>query len=384
MKSFIAPALLAAAAVGQTTKYTASLGGGFGTVEWIVNDGTVGGRGVSTMIVTYNTTGQDSTACPDGFNYHVHELWQDTQNTQDVGAQCGSDNTGGHYVPNRMCDSISFPGAECVMTDGRGIITTCEVGDLAGRFGALPVNSEGTMTYTDYWSDPSMFEDRSVVVHCGSPRVSCGKIIAAAAPDSVVGAGGATLVADFAAWGMVTLNGDSGSVNVQLTIPTENASQYGEGYQFSYHIHEKWENDDDVAVLADCGAAFTGGHWDPMWACGPASQYNQNANCLDCLAANATYSCTPTSDPYACEVGDLSGRFGALTVAADGTLSYDGAAGQLFLNDMAAGTNTLSIVIHGAGGARIACAKLAAPSSTSSVAAFAPSVLLVAFLAQFF
>merc|ERR1712166_976849 len=54
-----------------------------------------------------------------------------------------------------------------------------------------------------------------------------------------------------------------------------------------WHIHDKWTHTDktDAYGADDCGPAFTGGHWDPTFQCGPASdnslevcktEYNKN------------------------------------------------------------------------------------------------------------
>ena len=126
----------------------------------------------------------------------------------------------------------------------------------------------------------------------------------------------------------------------------------------SWHIHEKWTHTDAVGRVGptDCGPAFTGGHYDPTFACGPASQHRKmvdgtNAGacaslpfapaaackkeedkCFErgCVGPSSAsldegisaYTCSPTSagyiaQPFQCEVGDMSGKFGGVTMESD-------------------------------------------------------------------
>lgn len=98
---------------------------------------------------------------------------------------------------------------------------------------------------------------------------------------------------------------------------------------FAYHVHTHWTqaSGKTVATGAQCGSDFTGGHWDPTAACGPASG---NAACAACPDQLDPYNCKPetfkwfepnqynsgnkyvTGNPDACELGDLSNMFGTL------------------------------------------------------------------------
>lgn len=314
------------------------------------------------MSVTYDTTGKDSTACPNGYNWHVHESWNNATATQGIGGtECGSGETGGHYIPNRPCSNITYPAADCAATKA---FENCEVGDFSARYMPIPVNSSGSWTnQIDWYSIPSTFENRSVVVHCGSPRVSCGKIEMASG-GSISTSAGTTYTATFADvfTGTVTLNSMTGQLTVDLDVI--NSTLYPAATTFGYHIHEKWTHASATSAEgANCGGSFTGGHWDPNHGCGPASQY-ASTNCSVC--SGSTYACTPSAAAYACEAGDLSGRFGSLTVGAAGAVDYTSATGQFLFPS--ASDSGLSIVIHAAGGARVACASLVAPSPSPSPA----------------
>jgi len=102
----------------------------------------------------------------------------------------------------------------------------------------------------------------------------------------------------------------------------------------SFHIHDKWTYGDTAQSIGqgsadrigiECHENFTGRHFDPWMACGPTSG---NAECLDnggCIPPSSVYedsefyidqySCDPENFDliaYACEVGDLSGKYGTI------------------------------------------------------------------------
>lgn len=90
----------------------------------------------------------------------------------------------------------------------------------------------------------------------------------------------------------------------------------------TYHIHSKWTGTSTSAVGGTaCGASATGGHYDPYLACASASGQATNCDLLSRTTAKGyTYACSPTnyfgSKLYDyCEVGDLSGKFGTVTVS---------------------------------------------------------------------
>jgi hypothetical protein len=136
-----------------------------------------------------------------------------------------------------------------------------------------------------------------------------------------------------------------------------------------WHIHEKWGH---VAGFESgfggeqCSAKWTGGHYDPTYACGPFSEYmgtkcnNGTHGCVGPSSASmdeniATYTCNPTSagyieQPFQCEVGDLSGKFGTHSMGAVATHDDPYMPGADRLANR-------SIVFHCAAG-RIFCGKL--------------------------
>ncbi len=99
----------------------------------------------------------------------------------------------------------------------------------------------------------------------------------------------------------------------------------------SYHAHTLWTNSTvDSSSNAFCGAAYTSGHYDPSLACSSASE-DIKSKCVSLgrTAASAwTYPCT--ADAYSkgnlalCEVGDFSGKFGALMPTVKGGSIFEG------------------------------------------------------------
>jgi hypothetical protein len=159
-------------------------------------------------------------------NYHLHQQW--TTIDSDVGFspdECGVNVTGGHYdpffgcgpasgVPTEQCAAIGKPteAYECSpeMYDA-GSYSKCEVGDLSGKSGPIPVSVTTGEATILVLGDPFAAEnahyvaDRqfapaknfaSIVFHNGSPRVLCGKLTQYTLGSASHGAShGASLVA---------------------------------------------------------------------------------------------------------------------------------------------------------------------------------------------
>ncbi|KAF1960401.1 hypothetical protein CC80DRAFT_489564 [Byssothecium circinans] len=125
------------------------------------------------------------------------------------------------------------------------------------------------------------------------------------------------------------------SVGVDGTVTLKGLPK--EGGPFIYHIHA-------AAVPADGNCTATGGHLDPMQA-GTASTYK-------CDAKN----------PQWCEIGDLSGKYGAVE-AGNGEFSAKWTDRYISTNanekDYA---GKLSVVIHSADKKRLACANFVVKS----------------------
>ena len=90
-----------------------------------------------------------------------------------------------------------------------------------------------------------------------------------------------------------------------------------------YHFHEFWSYYDiNDRFGSYCGSSYTGGHWDPWLGCGSATGNDYCQTQGGCAVGSpvlgeshdGTYQCSNMADTnlYTCEVGDLSGIFGAL------------------------------------------------------------------------
>ena len=140
------------------------------------------------------------------------------------------------------------------------------------------------------------------------------------------------------------------------------------GDTLGYHLHTTWINAVDSS-RTECGADVTGGHYDPTFKCGPASEAKNEPQCM-----NANYECSH-SDPNKCERGDLSGKFGALVVEDDftatKTISDDnqGATMQDFVEDNSSrdASRWSSIVFHDLAkeGERVLCCKIVLEEQSS-------------------
>lgn len=117
-----------------------------------------------------------------------------------------------------------------------------------------------------------------------------------------------------------------------------------EVFPFPWHVHQfPFPHD---GTVTPCGAAITGGHYDPLGAI-----QNQNYT-TDCSS----------NTPQNCEIGDLSGKFEPFPNSDPLTRQYDDRYLSLY------GVNSIigrSIVIHFTNGSRLICANIGYPSSDS-------------------
>ena len=146
-----------------------------------------------------------------------------------------------------------------------------------------------------------------------------------------------------------------------------------------YHIHTSWTNTTTSSSAGSdyCGAANTGGHYDPNLACGYSSS--------SCLALNrssaARYDCNHENydaGEYAlCQIGDLSGKFGTIygsnSIFTQSSVLYDVQPPYVsnYLQSNKLSTMWSSIVFHCADNARLVCAKFELiPTGQSSICTF--------------
>ncbi|GMF62750.1 unnamed protein product [Phytophthora fragariaefolia] len=126
---------------------------------------------------------------------------------------------------------------------------------------------------------------------------------------------------------------------------------------YKWHIHTKWNSTLSSDSFKQCSKAATDNHYDPLRACGSASEYIDEA---DCKAKSLTYACNPsnyTANPLVCEKGDLSGKFGAFSLGEDAAVSGQWTDEHFPLPSET--SHTWSIVLHAVCGTqtpRIACA----------------------------
>mmetsp|Transcript_3963 Transcript_3963/g.6202 ORF Transcript_3963/g.6202 Transcript_3963/m.6202 type:complete len:286 (-) Transcript_3963:202-1059(-) len=164
------------------------------------------------------------------------------------------------------------------------------------------------------------------------------------------------------------------SFSIDLTNYDEGSCDLSSG--MSYHIHTYWNNNSvSSGANAYCGLSYTGNHFDPNLACSQASEDSGSGGLCEDLGRTATstppyeYSCNTSNyenGRYAfCEVGDLSGKFGATTSTGrvyeelTGYIDYQPPYIANFKQGDAVSHQWQSIVFHCKnGGARLVCAEL--------------------------
>ena len=124
--------------------------------------------------------------------------------------------------------------------------------------------------------------------------------------------------------------------------------------KLNWHVHER-------AIPEDGSCGDTGGHWDPTFGCGGASQYQGEGDWCELLAADASetgspsvitgrvnpQTCEPKEDITKCEMGDLSSKMKQVRIRRGTQRFYDEYISNLD------NIKDLSIVFH-CGGPRVA------------------------------
>ena len=132
---------------------------------------------------------------------------------------------------------------------------------------------------------------------------------------------------------------EDGTMDYEADIKLAN-QLFSPGATRKYHLHSgflgndatvgaKTPGDDTSGV---CGDSFTLGHYDPFEACGPASTATKPPSEGGTGCTTDTDYCSDKSDGVleggqaagACEVGDLSGRFGPLPTENDFIITEEG------------------------------------------------------------
>lgn len=111
----------------------------------------------------------------------------------------------------------------------------------------------------------------------------------------------------------IMANLDFSRVN-QAEIAKFDGNCTGSVTSWKWHIHTKWSSSKSSASYKQCSRAATDNHYDPLRACGLASEYIADP---ECKAKSKNYMCSPEvypAHPEKCEKGDLSGKFGVFKV----------------------------------------------------------------------
>jgi len=158
------------------------------------------------------------------------------------------------------------------------------------------------------------------------------------------------------------------------------------GGQLNWHVHQYPVSQtlaniravDETGNAAGCGSLVTGGHYDPTFACGGASQNKANGICAILRATDqdpagnglvkGAYACT-TTDQSQCEIGDQSGKMGKLDATKRRRKGRINGGGKDYWMEPIANLEGKSMVLHCCVpdpdpalppncGARLACANL--------------------------
>lgn len=173
----------------------------------------VKGSGAATWSV-FITDEEREELCPFGqLNWHIHQFraqespadssyrfggYAKSEETPDVGAQCGGDTTGGHTDDSLKCGGASQARREGNCDDVepadysaacKEAQDNCEYGDISGKVGKISLDKVwARQSYHDtYLQDLKTYNGMSMVLHCCSknadetlncsPRVACANML---------------------------------------------------------------------------------------------------------------------------------------------------------------------------------------------------------------
>ncbi|KAF9193188.1 hypothetical protein BGZ50_007728 [Haplosporangium sp. Z 11] len=129
-------------------------------------DKVAGGMNISVAVAKGLTSAIQ--VLPTGFDYHVH--------VHPVGPNNNCTATGAHLDPAKV--GVAKP---CDPTN----LTTCQTGDLAGKYGNLMGTADGSIPKTTYLDTQLTFTGegeeamvgRSIVIHNNGTRIACANIV---------------------------------------------------------------------------------------------------------------------------------------------------------------------------------------------------------------
>lgn len=273
--------------------------------------------------------------------YHVHE-WPVPQKISKNQQMCDNYNVGGHFNPFNIDTGAGYPDPATTTPE------KYEVGDFSGKFGVL----NNTADYKRNFTDPNVqlygkntIIGRSLVIYKdeeASPRWICATIWPG--NDTPMNVAHATFT--YPVIGHIVLRQPKGMWYAETQIYME--LNYGtmstvQTMNHNWHVHELPMGDDMLSAVNRCQSVK--GHYNPYQ--------------VD-LSGSYTSMCS-AENQFRCELGDLSGKHGKLTIRAN-----DGRSVKYFFSDMQlplSGPQSIvgkSIVIHEAnsGGARLSCADI--------------------------
>ena len=242
-----------------------------------------------------------------GHSWHVHE-----NPIQANDSTCMS--AGGHYNPRAVDTSSANYSQNC----GPLNPLQCEVGDLSSKGGPIHFSEErGRLLYTDTdlpispTAEDLSIANLSLVVHQANgsgSRLSCANLTQLLGREAA-----AVFSEEDGVSGTITFSQRTPFDPTTVMIDLKNLSFRAGGY----HVH-----DTPIGAGDDkCSEQFTGGHWNPHNVTDPVIN--------------------GTNDQY--EVGDLSGKFGSLSMVNDTCMTFVDQNLPLF------GANSVigrSVVIH--------------------------------------
>lgn len=273
-----------------------------------------------------------------GGGYHVHE-WPVPQQVLESEAMCDAAHVGGHFNPLAVVVDALYPAPAATTPD------KYEVGDISGKFGVLNNMNSYEMNITD----PNMqlfgknsIVGRSVVIHKGGDgaRWICTTI----SPDDSVLMETAYAKFTYPVIGYMVFRQpkDMWFAETQIYVELDYATTFSSRtVDHNWHVHVQPVGDDELLQTNRCQSVT--GHYNP-YAVDLEGDYSSECN---------------TYKHFRCEIGDLSGKHGKISIREPG-----GGKQKYFFSDLQlplSGPQSIvgrSITIHDAnsGGGRLSCA----------------------------